>query len=139
MIIKNIIIPSICGVIFGIGLVIAGMTNPAKVMGFLNLFGNWDPSLIFVMGGAIFVSMPAFLIIGKKMSTPIFNKKEGFSQQLKKDIDSPLIIGSTMFGIGWALVGFCPGPAIAALTVVDGNVFMFFIAMSIGMLLKRKF
>jgi len=91
------------------------------------------------MGGAIFVSMPAFLIIGKKMSTPIFNKKEGFSQQLKKDIDSPLIIGSTMFGIGWALVGFCPGPAIAALTVVDGNVFMFFIAMSIGMLLKRKF
>ena len=139
MIIKNIVIPLICGVIFGIGLVIAGMTNPAKVMGFLNLFGNWDPSLIFVMGGAIFVSMPAFLIIGKKMSTPIFNKKEGFSQQLKKDIDSPLIIGSTMFGIGWALVGFCPGPAIAALTVVDGNVFMFFIAMSIGMLLKRKF
>ena len=139
MIIKNIIIPLICGVIFGIGLVIAGMTNPAKVMGFLNLFGNWDPSLIFVMGGAIFVSMPAFLIIGKKMSTPIFNKKEGFSQQLKKDIDSPLIIGSTMFDIGWALVGFCPGPAIAALTVVDGNVFMFFIAMSIGMLLKRKF
>ena len=139
MIIKNIIIPLICGVIFGIGLVIAGMTNPAKVMGFLNLFGNWDPSLIFVMGGAIFVGMPAFLIIGKKMSTPIFNKKEGFSQQLKKDIDSPLIIGSTMFGIGWALVGFCPGPAIAALTVVDGNVFMFFIAMSIGMLLKRKF
>jgi len=139
MIIKNIIIPLVCGVIFGIGLVIAGMTNPAKVMGFLNLFGNWDPSLIFVMGGAIFVSMPAFLIIGKKMSTPIFNKKEGFSQQLKKDIDSPLIIGSTMFGIGWALVGFCPGPAIAALTVVDGNVFMFFIAMSIGMLLKRKF
>lgn len=139
MIIKNIIIPLVCGVIFGIGLVIAGMTNPAKVMGFLNLFGNWDPSLIFVMGGAIFVSMPAFLIIGKKMSTPIFNKKEGFSQQLKKDIDSPLIIGSAMFGIGWALVGFCPGPAIAALTVVDGNVFMFFIAMSIGMLLKRKF
>ena len=139
MIIKNIIIPLICGVIFGIGLVIAGMTNPAKVMGFLNLFGNWDPSLIFVMGGAIFVSMPAFLIIGKKMSTPIFNKKEGFSQQLKKDIDGPLVIGSAMFGIGWALVGFCPGPAIAALTVVDGNVFMFFIAMSIGMLLKRKF
>ena len=137
MIIKNIIIPLICGVIFGIGLVIAGMTNPAKVMGFLNLFGNWDPSLIFVMGGAIFVSMPAFLIIGKKMSTPIFNKKEGFSQQLKKDIDSPLIIGSSMFGVGWALVGFCPGPAISALTQVDGNVFIFFIAMSIGMLIKK--
>ena len=115
------------------------MTNPAKVMGFLNVFGNWDPSLMFVMGGAIIVSMPAFLFIGKKMSAPLFNKEEGFSQQLKKNIDGPLVLGSAMFGIGWALVGFCPGPAIAALTQVDGNVFMFFIAMSIGMLLKKIF
>ena len=66
MMMKNIIVPLSCGIIFGIGLVIAGMTNPAKVMGFLNIFGNWDPSLMFVMGGAIIVSMPAFLIIGKK-------------------------------------------------------------------------
>jgi uncharacterized membrane protein YedE/YeeE len=106
-------------------------------MGFLNIFGNWDPSLMFVMGGAIAVSLPTFLFIGKKMQAPLFNKEEGFAQQLKKDIDSPLIIGSAMFGIGWALVGFCPGPAIAALTQVDGNVFMFFIAMSIGMLIKK--
>ena len=113
---KNIFIPLISGIIFGIGLVIAGMTNPAKVMGFLNVFGNWDPSLMFVMGGAILVSMPAFLLIGKRMSAPLFNKEEGFSQQLKKNIDSPLIIGSSMFGVGWALVGFCPGPAISALT-----------------------
>ena len=127
---KNIFIPLTSGIIFGIGLVIAGMTNPAKVMGFLN---------VFVMGGAIVVSMPAFLFIGKKMSAPLFNKEEGFSQQLKKNIDSPLVLGSAMFGIGWALVGFCPGPAIAALTQVDGNVFMFFIAMSIGMLLKKIF
>ena len=134
---KNIIIPLTCGIIFGIGLVIAGMTNPAKVMGFLNIFGNWDPSLMFVMGGAIIVSMPAFLLIGKKMQGPLFNKEEGFSQQLKKNIDSPLVLGSALFGVGWALVGFCPGPAIAALTLVDGNVFMFFIAMSIGMLLKK--
>jgi uncharacterized membrane protein YedE/YeeE len=123
---KNIFIPLTSGIIIGIGLVIAGMTNPAKVMGFLNVFGNWDPSLMFVMGGAIIVSMPAFLFIGKKMSAPLFNKEEGFSQQLKKNIDSPLVLGSAMFGIGWALVGFCPGPAIAALTQVDGNVFMFF-------------
>ena len=92
----------VSGVFFGIGLVIAGMTNPAKVMGFLNVFGNWDPSLIFVMGGAIAVSMPVFLI-SKKMSAPLFNKEEGFNQQLKKNIDSPLIIGSLIFGIGWAL------------------------------------
>ena len=135
---KNFFVPLTSGIIFGIGLVIAGMTNPAKVMGFLNVFGNWDPSLIFVMGGAIAVSMPMFLI-SKKMSSPLFNEEEGFKQQLKKNIDSPLIIGSLIFGIGWALVGFCPGPAISALTQVDGNVFMFFIAMSIGMLIKKGF
>ncbi len=135
---KNFFVPLMSGIIFGIGLVIAGMSNPAKVMGFLNVFGNWDPSLIFVMGGAIAVSMPVFLI-SKKMPSPLFNKEEGFNQQLKKNIDSPLIIGSSMFGIGWALVGFCPGPAISALTQVDGNVFIFFIAMSIGMLIKKNF
>ena len=138
VIMKNFFIPLTSGIIFGIGLVIAGMTNPAKVMGFLNVFGNWDPSLIFVMGGAIAVSIPVFLI-SKKMSSPLFNKKEGFNQQSKKNIDSPLIIGSSMFGVGWALVGFCPGPAISALTQVDGNVFMFFIAMSLGMLIKKGF
>ena len=136
---KNLIVPLASGIVFGIGLVIAGMTNPAKVMGFLNIFGNWDPSLIFVMAGAIIVSMPAFLLFSKKMSAPLFNQEEGFNQQLKKNIDKPLIFGSTIFGIGWALVGFCPGPAISALTQVDGNVFMFFIAMSIGMLIKKKF
>ena len=136
---KNLIVPLASGIVFGIGLVIAGMTNPAKVMGFLNIFGNWDPSLIFVMAGAIIVSMPAFLLFSKKMSAPLFNQQEGFNQKLKKNIDKPLIFGSTIFGIGWALVGFCPGPAISALTQVDGNVFMFFIAMSIGMLIKKSF
>ena len=134
---KNIFIPLTSGIIFGIGLVIAGMTNPAKVMGFLNVFENWDPSLIFVMVGAIIVSMPVFLVIGKKMSAPLFNKEEGFGEQIKKNIDSPLVIGSAMFGVGWALIGFCPGPAISALTQIDGNVFVFFIAMSIGMLIKK--
>jgi len=135
--IKNVIVPLISGIVFSIGLVIAGMTNPAKVMGFLNVFGNWDPSLLFVMVGAIIISMPTFLFIDKKMSAPLFNKEEVFSKQLKKIIDKPLIIGSAVFGIGWALVGFCPGPALSALTQIDGNVFMFFIAMSIGMLIKK--
>ena len=115
------------------------MTNPAKVMGFLNIFGNWDPSLILVIGGAIIISMPTFLLIAKKMEGPIYNKKEGFSLLANKDIDRSLVIGSTIFGMGWAMVGFCPGPAIAALTLIDGNVFMFFIAMSIGMLLRKVF
>ena len=137
--IKNFLIPSICGIIFSIGLVLAGMTNPAKVMGFLNIFGNWDPSLIFVIGGAIIISMPTFLFITKKMEGPMFNKKEGFDLHFNKEIDRSLVIGSTIFGVGWAMVGFCPGPAIAALTLIDGNVFMFFIAMSIGMLLRKVY
>ena len=134
---KNVMVPLISGIVFSIGLVIAGMTNPAKVLGFLNVFGNWDPSLLFVMVGAIIISMPTFLFIDKKMSAPLFNKEEVFSKQIKKIIDRPLVIGSAVFGIGWALVGFCPGPAISALTQIDGNVFMFFIAMSIGMLIKK--
>ena len=136
---RNYLIPLICGIIFSIGLVLAGMTNPAKVMGFLNIFGNWDPSLLLVMGGAIIISMPTFLLIAKKMKGPIYNNKEGFSLLANKDIDRSLVIGSTIFGMGWAMVGFCPGPAIAALTLIDGNVFMFFIAMSIGMLLRKVF
>ena len=137
--IRNFLIPSICGIIFSIGLVLAGMTNPSKVMGFLNIFGNWDPSLIFVIGGAIIISMPTFLFITKRMEGPMFNKKEGFDLHFNKEIDRSLVIGSTIFGVGWAMVGFCPGPAIAALTLIDGNVFMFFIAMSIGMLLKKVY
>lgn len=84
---RNILIPLICGIIFSTGLVLAGMTNPAKVMGFLNIFGNWDPSLVLVMGGAIIISMPTFLLIAKKMEGPIFNKKEGFSLLANKEID----------------------------------------------------
>ena len=137
--IRNFLIPSICGIIFSIGLVLAGMTNPSKVMGFLNIFGNWDPSLIFVIGGAIIIIMPTFLFITKRMEGPMFNKKEGFDLHFNKEIDRSLVIGSTIFGVGWAMVGFCPGPAIAALTLIDGNVFMFFIAMSIGMLLRKVF
>ena len=137
--IRNFLIPSICGIIFSIGLVLAGMTNPSKVMGFLNIFGNWDPSLIFVIGGAIIISMPTFLFITKRMEGPMFNKKEGFDLHFNKEIDRSLVIGSTIFGVGWAMVGVCPGPAIAALTLIDGNVFMFFIAMSIGMLLSKVY
>jgi len=137
--IKNFLIPSICGIIFSIGLVLAGMTNPSKVMGFLNIFGNWDPSLIFTMGSAIIIVMSTFYLSVKRMEGPLLNKKEGFNIQIDREIDRSLVIGSTIFGVGWAMVGFCPGPAIAALTLVDGNIFIFFIAMSIGMLLRKVF
>ena len=136
---KNFLVPSICGIIFSIGLVLAGMTNPSKIMGFLNIFGNWDPSLIFAMGGAIIIVIPTFYLSVKRMEGPLLNKKQGFNIQIDKEIDRSLVIGSIIFGMGWAMVGFCLGPAIAALTLIDGNVFIFFIAMSIGMLLRKVF
>ena len=108
------IISLFSGIVFGIGLTISSMINPAKVLGFLNLFGDWDPSLIFVMGGAIIVSMPFLNFFKKK---PLFAKN--FLIPQIKDIDIKLIVGSTLFGIGWGLVGLCPGPAIASLAFLN--------------------
>ena len=105
----------ISGVIFGIGLVISGMTNPEKVLGFLNItrgLNNWDPSLIFVMGGAILAFAPFFLLLKNKEVSALGAKIE---LPEKQNIDKKLLIGSALFGVGWGLVGLCPGPAIAAL------------------------
>ena len=98
------------GIIFGFGLVISEMINPAKVLGFLDLFGNWDPSLAFVMIGALVVSSPMFHYI-KNNKKPIFAEKFDYSNN--KNINSKLIIGSALFGAGWGLGGLCPGPAIS--------------------------
>ena len=106
----------ICGLIFGIGLTISGMTNPAKVIGFLDLFGNWDPSLIFVMGGAIVFVAPLFYLLGNKKK-PLF--ESSFQIPAKKNIDRKLIIGASLFGIGWGMVGLCPGPAISSLAFLQ--------------------
>mgnify|MGYP006892642807 FL=1 len=134
---KNIVIPIFVGILFGIGLTISGMTNPSKVIGFLNIFGKWDPSLIFVMGGAILISLPTFLILQKKISYPFFNKEDGFQKISFKNIDSSLLIGSGLFGIGWGMVGFCPGPSIASLSMLNANALIFFASMSLGMLIKK--
>ena len=105
----NKIVSLLCGIIFGIGLVISQMINPAKVLGFLNLFGEWDPSLAFVMIGALIISSPSFHLF-KNKEKPIFSSS--FSIPNKKEIDKELIFGSILFGAGWGLVGLCPGPAI---------------------------
>ena len=97
------------GVIFGIGLVISEMVNPAKVLGFLDLFGNWDPSLAFVMLGAIMTTTVGYRFIFK-LQTPLFSDQ--FFLPLKKDIDQKLLVGSALFGIGWGVGGLCPGPSI---------------------------
>ena len=111
----NIVVSLFCGIIFGIGLVISEMINPAKVLGFLNIFGEWDPSLAFVMIGALVISTPFFHLF-KKKDKPIF--ATNFLISNATEIDKKLIIGSILFGAGWGLVGLCPGPAISSLALL---------------------
>ena len=123
----------IAGIIFGIGLTISEMINPAKVLGFLNLFGGWDPSLAFVMIGALVVTTP-FIFIYKKQK-PLF--AESFSISQKKDLDNKLIIGAVLFGTGWGLVGLCPGPAISSLALMNISSVIFIVAMFLGFYLTK--
>jgi len=106
------LISLLSGIIFGLGLTISGMVNPQKVLGFLNLFDKWNPSLIFVMVGAIIIFAPLHFIF-KKKSRPILAKN--FISIENKNIDKKLLIGSGLFGVGWGLAGLCPGPAIASI------------------------
>ena len=125
---KNIL-ALISGSIFGLGLTISSMTNPDKVLGFLDLFNNWDPSLAFVMGGAIIITAPMLFILTK-------NKNLILSKEIhlptNKEIDKKLIIGSLIFGVGWGLVGLCPGPAISSLALIEVPSIIFVIFMFIG-------
>ncbi|WP_366655944.1 YeeE/YedE family protein [Fodinicurvata sp. EGI_FJ10296] len=100
------------GLVFGLGLTISGMINPAKVLGFLDLFGAWDPTLAFVMGGAVLVTLPGFRLL-RRRGAPVFSQM--FRFPTRSDIDPRLVGGSALFGVGWGLAGFCPGPALAAL------------------------
>lgn len=129
------VIEFLVGLIFGLGLILSGMTNPAKVIGFLDLFGQWDPSLAFVMGGAILVGLFAFAI-AKKRTTNFL----GGAMQLPKNthIDKRLVIGSLVFGAGWGLAGFCPGPALVSLASGYEKAALFVVAMLLGMLLFER-
>ena len=119
----------ISGIIFGVGLTISGMVNPQKVLGFLNIFDAWDPSLMLVMVGAILIFSPLHFTF-KIKSRPIFAKS--FNLPSKKDVDKNLIIGASLFGIGWGLVGLCPGPAISAISFFNINVYLFVLFMFVG-------
>lgn len=124
------LIALLAGLVFGLGLMIGGMTNPAKVLAFLDIAGDWDPSLAFVMLGAIGVGFFAF----RKIS-PCSRSVLGLPVDLPEatQIDRPLIIGAMLFGIGWGLVGFCPGPAIASVLIGGGSVWIFVASMLAGM------
>ena len=125
----------IIGAIFGIGIAISGMANPAKVLNFFDLFGTWDPSLIFVMGGAMITAMIGYRLVFGKQSKPVL--EDNFSLPTDTNIDTRLVVGSSFFGIGWGIAGFCPGGAIPALGLGYQETFVFIGAMIIGILLAR--
>jgi uncharacterized protein len=120
----------LCGLIFGAGLMISGMTQPTKVLGFLDIFGHWDPTLAFVMAGALAVSGIGYTL-ARRQRRPVFTARHLWPN--RTDIDRPLVVGSVLFGIGWGLVGLCPGPALENLASLSPHVIVFVIAMIAGM------
>ena len=129
------IIALIAGAIFGAGLLVSGMMNPAKVIGFLDIFGQWDPSLAFVMGSALLLTVPAFRLIFKQ-TKPVL--AEGFILPVKQAIDKSLLLGAAFFGIGWGLYGYCPGPAISSLASLNTAGFIFVPSMLAGMFIASR-
>ena len=122
------------GTIFGVGLIISGMTNPNKVIGFLSITNNWDSSLIFVMGGAIIVTMPFFYLLRDKKKSLL-----GLNINLpqKKDLDKNLFLGAFLFGVGWGLVGLCPGPAVSSIAIFEPITLIFLISMILGVFFSK--
>ena len=120
----------LAGLVFGVGLIVSGMADPAKVLGFLDLFGRWDPSLALVMAGAIAVGVIAFAVAGRRSRSLL-----GAEMKLPsaRHIDRRLVVGSLLFGIGWGAAGFCPGPALVALGMGQAKAWVFVAFMLVGM------
>jgi len=131
---RRILPPLASGALFGAGLAAGGMTDPARVRGFLDLFGNWDPTLAFVMGGAVLVMAIAWRFQAR-MARPLFGER--FALPDRSDLDGKLIAGSALFGVGWGIAGLCPGPAVASLALAPSNALPFVAAMLAGMALHR--
>ncbi|MEX3314509.1 DUF6691 family protein [Sulfitobacter sp. PS-8MA] len=123
------------GLIFGIGLIVSGMANPAKILNFLDVFGTWDPSLAFVMGGAIAITAPGFALLFRSRQKPLFDNS--FRVPTRNDLEPKLITGAAIFGIGWGLGGFCPGPALTALPLAATGTLIFVPFMLAGMWAAR--
>ena len=140
---KKIAFACLSGALFAVGLVVSGMTQPLKVIGFLNIggifaperFGVWDPSLAFVMGGAVLVSLVAFSVTPRMGKAPW--AAAGFELPSRKDIDVALVLGAVMFGVGWGLAGYCPGPALASVFTGGIDAVSFVAAMVVGMWVMR--
>ncbi len=124
----------VSGLIFSLGLVISQMINPAKVIGFLDVSGEWDPSLLLVMGSALVVTMAGYkLVFGRQQ--PMLD--EGFHLPVNRVVDHRLLVGAALFGVGWGLAGFCPGPALSSLVLGDMQTVSFIAAMMVGMITKK--
>jgi uncharacterized membrane protein YedE/YeeE len=117
------------GIVFGVGLILSGMTQPLKVLGFLDIFGNWDPTLAFVMGSAVITTTIGYKLILRRSSPVLENK---FFLPTVSTLDTRLVLGASMFGIGWGLVGFCPGPALTAVSSLTTGTITFVCAMFAG-------
>ena len=132
--IRTLLPPIASGLLFGMGLAVSGMTDPQRVRGFLDLFGDWDPTLAFVMGGAVLVMAVAWRIQAR-MARPVFAEK--FALPDRTDLDPRLLAGAALFGIGWGIAGLCPGPAVASLALSPAHALPFVAAMLVGMLLQK--
>jgi len=132
--VKRAIVALVCGLVFGAGLIISQMSNPAKVIGFLDVTGKWDPSLALVMAGAVAV-FGVLYRLALRQGTPLLAPQ--FTLPEKDSLDPPLMVGALIFGVGWGLGGFCPGPAIVSAAFGDARVWVFLAAMIAGMLLYR--
>ncbi len=126
----------VCGIVVGAGLAVSGMINPAKVLAFLDVFGAWDPTLALVMGGALAVSAAGYVVAGRRDRGWL---GEAFSIPTRRDLDASLIGGATLFGVGWRLVGLCPGPALANLARGSVEIGLFVGAMTLGVIGYRLF
>lgn len=132
--VRKLLPPLASGFLFGMGLTVSGMTNPQRVRGFLDLFGEWDPTLAFVMGGAVLVMAIAWRLQAR-MAKPLFGER--FSLPDRTDLDPRLLTGAVVFGIGWGIAGLCPGPAVASLVLSPVHAIPFVAAMLAGMLLQK--
>ena len=120
----------LAGLVFGVGLMLSGMANPAKVLGFLDLSGQWDPSLALVMGGAVAVAAVVFALTRKRKTALLGTE---LKLPTARHIDQRLVVGSLVFGAGWGIAGFCPGPALVVLAMGEGKALVFVLAMLAGM------
>jgi len=130
----TVLISLLVGIIFGMGLIIAQMTNPSKIIGFLTLGENWDPSLLFVMTSAVFISFFAFNFAKQKTKTLL---NLDFEIPKRTEIDLSLLVGAALFGIGWGMVGLCPAPAIVSLAFGNSQTLLFVVSMLSGMYLFK--